>query len=257
MRSVEDKEINTSSTTNFEFPKGGTRAAAAASSQSHQLHRAALGKTKPTPSKWDDAQKWLVGLSRDSNSSSKTSKPRNSNADDTRLIAPVPHQENGYSSGEDHSKDNDLVLPPGSVVEVETKNIDCEESFWRASKSVGNVDTSSLGVRSVCVRDMGTEMTPIASLEPSRAATTHVRRSPIASGASTPIRFQTCRSYNHYGRCEGPLVYSSCSNQIECAIQTREMGRTVAGGWCRARAMAWDEAEHAKYMARSCVLVEA
>lgn len=48
-------------------------------------------------------------------------------------------------------------------------------------------------LRSVSMRDMGTEMTPIASQEPSRTgtpiqATTPLMRSPVSSGSSTPRR---------------------------------------------------------------------
>lgn len=85
----------------FEFHRGsGTNRS------SHQ--RTALGK--PTPSKWDDAQKWLIGLSRTGDSKyggqSKT-KPRNSNADDLRLIAPVPQREQGCSSGEEEEEEEE------------------------------------------------------------------------------------------------------------------------------------------------------
>ncbi|KAG2312740.1 hypothetical protein Bca52824_024297 [Brassica carinata] len=67
----------------FEFQKGANR------TPNH--HRSTMGK--PAPSKWDDAQKWLsgVGLSRggggEKNHHSRSCKPRNSNADDLRLIA--------------------------------------------------------------------------------------------------------------------------------------------------------------------------
>uniref|UniRef100_A0A6N2MUI8 Remorin C-terminal domain-containing protein n=1 Tax=Salix viminalis TaxID=40686 RepID=A0A6N2MUI8_SALVM len=87
-------------------------------------HRTALGK--PTPSKWDDAQKWLVGLSRGGGGDRKESKPRNSNADDR--IAQFP---------------NELTI--------------------KIDKPEQNPTMSA--VRSICVRDMGTEMTPIASQE--------------------------------------------------------------------------------------------
>ncbi|PQP92933.1 uncharacterized protein Pyn_33709 [Prunus yedoensis var. nudiflora] len=102
MRSIEDKgcynnhgptqEISGSSAINFEFHKAN-----GASRTPH--HRTALGKA--TPSKWDDAQKWLVGLSRGPDKNQSKTKPRNSNADDLRLIAPVPQKEQDYSSGED------------------------------------------------------------------------------------------------------------------------------------------------------------
>ncbi|KAI5071433.1 hypothetical protein GOP47_0013684 [Adiantum capillus-veneris] len=54
-------------------------------------------------------------------------------------------------------------------------------------------------MRSVSMRDMGTEMTPIASQEPSRTgtpiqATTPLMRSPVSSGSSTPRRIAPASS---------------------------------------------------------------
>lgn len=167
MRSIEDKgclshtpthEISSNNAINFEFHKANGK-------NRTSQHRTALGK--PTPSKWDDAQKWLVNLSRGGEKSqSKTEPQRNSNADDRRLIAPVPKKED-YSSSEDDERN---VCPGSSNTaryEVETKKVDCDESLWRINKP----ENSASVVRSICVRDMGTEMTPIASQEPSRAAT--------------------------------------------------------------------------------------
>ncbi|KNA16156.1 hypothetical protein SOVF_091920 [Spinacia oleracea] len=234
VRSMEDKEISNGSIT-FEFHKGNsnnnnngviTRA-------NHQP-RTALGK--PTPSKWDDAQKWLVGFS----SNKANNKPRNSNADDTRLIAPIPQQEHRYS-GVGYDDDDEEVEK-----NVNTKNVDCEEGFWRVDEVVGN---ASFGVaRSVCVRDMGTEMTPIASQEPSRTATpiratTPVGRSPISSGPSTPMRCQH-GAQSRMSNCEeeddgSKMVESSSGLELVKKVSPLEN-----------RALAWDEAERAKYMAR-------
>ena len=48
--------INNNGSSSFEFPKGGGDRAI--------HHKHVLGSlSKPTPSKWDDAQKWLVSLS--------------------------------------------------------------------------------------------------------------------------------------------------------------------------------------------------
>ncbi|KAK6116583.1 hypothetical protein DH2020_049689 [Rehmannia glutinosa] len=144
MRSVEDKSCSNNRT-------------------SHHHNRTALGK--PTPSKWDDAQKWLVNLSR----GEKNAPPRNSNADDRRLIAPVP------------KNDEDDV--------VETKNVDVDESIWRNDdKQIANSPKSV--VRSICLRDMGTEMTPIASQEPSRSATPVRATTPVSKSpgpSSSPV----------------------------------------------------------------------
>lgn len=248
---MEDKEISNGSTT-FEFHKGNN-----GGSRASHPPRTALGK--PTPSKWDDAQKWLVGFSRGGErNSSKANKPRNSNADDTRLIAPIPQKENNYSSEEDD--DDHEVDKAENEKNVHTKNVDCEEGFWRVNKGVENV---SLAVRSVCVRDMGTEMTPIASQEPSRTATpiratTPAARSPISSGASTPMRCQhgaqSVESYHTpFGRHNGVNRVSNGEEDeanhghkmVECNGLELAKKNPLEN-----RALAWDEAERAKYTAR-------
>ncbi|XP_077209984.1 remorin family protein [Tasmannia lanceolata] len=262
MRSVEDKNCNYGSTqdnSSFEFHKGngGNRAS---------QHRAVLGSLgKPTPSKWDDAQKWLAGLSRGGDHSHANNKPRSSNADDRRLIEPIPQK------GKDSCSSAEEGFETMNQDEGETKKIDCNESFWRINKPL---DDSISVVRSVCVRDMGTEMTPIASQEPSRTgtplrATTPNIRSPISSRSSTP------------GRChpaaEDPENYQTGLKSMESRSEAAHFGRVSATGWSakreedsdarkmlenknlpqarkpsslETRALAWDEAERAKYMAR-------
>uniref|UniRef100_A0A2K1YPH3 Remorin C-terminal domain-containing protein n=1 Tax=Populus trichocarpa TaxID=3694 RepID=A0A2K1YPH3_POPTR len=266
MRSMEDKgcynhgptqEIPSSKATSFEFHKGN-----GASRGGH--HRTALGK--PTPSKWDDAQKWLVGLSRVGGGDRKESQPRNSNADDRRLIAPVPQMEHDYSSGEDEvggEAANGCSISITNQYEVETKKVDCDESVWRVNKPAQNSTMSA--VRSICVRDMGTEMTPIASQEPSRTttpirATTPAARSPVSSGSCTPVRglnglpgnegYQTglamtesrgvSATRNYYGQeSNGSRIHENMESDQVRKVSTLET-----------RAMAWDDAERAKYMAR-------
>ncbi|KAG5222396.1 remorin [Salix suchowensis] len=244
MRSVEDKgcynhgpaqEISSSNGISFEFHKGN-----GASRSGH--HRTALGK--PTPSKWDDAQKWLVGLSRGGGGDKRESKPRNSNADDRRLIAPVPQMEQDYSGEEDEGK---------------AENGSCAELNMNA-------------VRSVCLRDMGTDMTPIASQEPSRTATpiratTPAARSPVSSGSSTPVRGQH-RLQGNEGYQTGSAVTESNGGTASSpggVTATKHCGQEFNGSGIpenmdsdqarkmnalETRAMAWDEAERAKYMAR-------
>ncbi|XP_021292727.1 uncharacterized protein At3g61260 [Herrania umbratica] len=268
MRSIEDKacynlgpaqEKSSSSAISFEFHIGnGTNRA------SH--HRTALGK--PTPSKWDDAQKWLVGLSRSRDKSQSKTTPRNSNADDRRLIAPVPQKEQDYSSSEDEgaAQANGFAAALSSNYEGETKKVDCDEAIWRVNKLAEN---STSAVRSICVRDMGTEMTPIASQEPSRTATpiratTPAARSPISSGSSTPVRCQHgvpgAEGYhagltstegrgetNAAARGNAPNGLYGQESRIHenCNSDQARKQNTL-----ETRAMAWDEAERAKYMAR-------
>ncbi|KAF8040862.1 hypothetical protein BT93_B2938 [Corymbia citriodora subsp. variegata] len=248
------QEISSGSSIGFEFHRAnGTNRA------SHH-HRTALGK--PTPSKWDDAQKWLVGISRvggDKNQS-KT-KPRNSNADDRRLIAPVPPEQE-YSSDEDgcgleQNEGSDHAM--AGQYEVETKKVDCDESVWRINKSAQNCMPA---VRSVCVRDMGTDMTPIASQEPSRTATpiratTPATRSPINSGSSTPVtgRHGVTLMEGRGGVApfaNGPRVIGACMEGAHACELSGNMSFDQAKKLSplESRAMAWDEAERAKYMAR-------
>ncbi|XP_057776925.1 remorin [Salvia miltiorrhiza] len=214
MRSIEDKGCLTQevggggSCMSFEFKSNGLTLSRSAS---HTLG-------KPTPSKWDDAQKWLVNLSKNPSKAS----PRNSNADDRRLIVP-PVPKKDYPSGDEDDAGADQF-------DVETKTVDCDESVWRINRPSKSV------VRSVCVRDMGTEMTPIASQEPSRTATpiratTPAARSPVSSGTSTPVR-------SHSALLVSPVT-ATATDDSETTANPLET-----------RAAAWDEAERAKYMAR-------
>lgn len=281
MRSIEDKEISGGSAISFEFHKQNGGANRTTSTTSHH-HRTALGKL-PTPSKWDDAQKWLVGLSRGVDKTQSKTKPRNSNADDLRLIAPVPQKEQDYSSGEDGEDDRHEKEANGcsgsaapKQYDVETKKVDCDDSVWRSNKPMEN--PTSAAMRSICLRDMGTEMTPIASQEPSRTgtplrATTPAARSPISSGSSTPVR-----SCQHGMQAAQQGYQASTDNGRSSTHEAFPCGRGSGGSNKRyveesnvcknsmpenqnsdqarkpnpleTRAMAWDEAERAKYMAR-------
>ncbi|GMI70820.1 hypothetical protein like AT1G67590 [Hibiscus trionum] len=243
MRSVEDKgcyslgpanEISSSNgggAISFEFHKAS--------------HRTALGKPT-TPSKWDDAQKWLVGLSRsrDKRVQSKA-KARDSNADDRRLIAPCPQKERDYPSSEDEK------MSP--KFEGETKKVDFDGPIWRIVDNPGPGENSVSGVRSICVRDMGTEMTPIASQEPSRTttplrATTPAGRSPVSSGSSTPVRCKHGGPTPGEGRGETDAAAKrNGSDRLDGQGSGQASGKQSS---LESRAMAWDEAERAKYMAR-------
>ncbi|KAK1415815.1 hypothetical protein QVD17_31603 [Tagetes erecta] len=231
MRSVEDKGcLNHVSTheTGGGVKRGG--------------HRTALGK--PTPSKWDDAQKWLVKLSRGGEKSHSNSEPRDSNADDRRLIAPVSKTE--HPECEDEEGGDGIMMHYSGI---ETKNVNCDESMWRSNENAGSV------VRSICVRDMGTEMTPMASLEPSRTgtpvpATTPAARSPITSGSSTPVRPYVNRGHmvdiggiTRFGREKVDL-------DGENVVESKKVNQDSKVNPLETRAMAWDEAERARYMAR-------
>ncbi|KAK1425917.1 hypothetical protein QVD17_21280 [Tagetes erecta] len=166
------------------------RKAAAGGGNRLRSTTAALGKPN-VPSKWDDAQKWLV-RGRDNTS---THSPRDSNAaaDDT---TPLPHPT---------TQDDDIHLETKKVVVADFGH-------------------------SVCVRDMGTDMTPMPSQEPSRSATP---TTPMASASPTldACTGTTSVQQPNHVQVETPPPHSNL-NPLET------------------RALAWDEAERAKYMAR-------
>ncbi|XP_028772211.1 uncharacterized protein At3g61260 [Neltuma alba] len=235
MRSVEEKgcyghqtqETSNPSAVYFEFHKG--------------TNRTTLGK--PTPSKWDDAQKWLVGLSslsRGGEKSQSKNKPRNSNADDLRLIAPVPQKEQDFDEKEEEDEEERSTTCQHEA--EETKKVECDESFWRINRPASQ---NASCVRSICVRDMGTEMTPIASQEPSRTATpiratTPASRSPVHSGTSTPLRSSNGGNSGN--------TRSYVAEQSSPSKKTENPAKKLSP--LESRALAWDEAERAKYMAR-------
>lgn len=139
--------------------------------------------------------------------------------------------------------------------------------------------------RSVSMRDMGTEMTPIASQEPSRTGTpvraTTPMRSPTSSRPSTPGRTAPTSSLNP------PTDHLDSNKDLsekELQMKTRreimvlgtQLGKMNIAAWAskeeedkdastslktlapdqpaksviEIRAAAWEEAEKAKYMAR-------
>ncbi|KAJ1282655.1 hypothetical protein BS78_03G068600 [Paspalum vaginatum] len=205
-------------------------------------------RPKPTPSKWDDAQKWLVG------GGGGGAKPRNSNADDRRLLGSASQNGRVSCSSADGALEYAMVLsapptPPQLVLgdDVgETKNMTDCVVVQRGSPAAAAV------VRSVCLRDMGTEMTPIASKEPSRTATPLRASTPVGSRSSTPVR-----------RRQEAGPWEPAAGRAGCAGQDQERavpdgpadddGRAAAPGAAsslESRAAAWDEAERAKFTAR-------
>ncbi|XP_047966708.1 remorin [Salvia hispanica] len=252
MRSIEDKGCLTqeaaaggASCMSFEFKSNGLTLTRSASHH----HRTSLGK--PTPSKWDDAQKWLVNLSRGEKNPTKAS-PRNSNADDRRLIAP-PVPKKDYPSEDEEDEEGANASSGVDQFDVETKNVDCDESVWRINRPASSCKSV---VRSICVRDMGTEMTPMASQEPSRTATpiratTPAARSPVSSGTSTPARGQNGVMAVENGQpVASPVDRRGEGLDGVDVLENKTDDQSSKTNPLETRAAAWDEAERAKYMAR-------
>ncbi|KAF6160720.1 hypothetical protein GIB67_035921 [Kingdonia uniflora] len=174
----------------------------------------------------------------------------------------------------------------GRIQSLKTVSLSRHDSTVSIHSSTTYVPPPST-VRSVSMRDMGTEMTPIASQEPSRNGTpvraTTPMRSPTSSRPSTPGRAAPVSSPAGTADCQIEPNKSELSDK-EIKKKTRreiialgtQLGKTNIAAWASkeddvkdtstslktisvdqppnnamvTRAAAWEEAEKAKYMAR-------
>lgn len=281
--------------------------------------------SRPMSSKWNDAEKWIMkrqnvqpnyvkknnNLHNQANRNPVTSvdrvapalsnyDPRSSNSRvaDTKLIDfCLPSYQQAFEKFS--------FIPPGSLtISGQENGVDTLVDRCAQSTDLKEVDQRELSctkistqdsavvpvVRSVCMRDMGTEMTPVTSLEPSRTATpvdaTTPLRSPTSSIPSTPQR-----------RAPAPATTDHCSNddtqhatgngkieltEQELKLKTRreiealgvQLGKMNIAAWASKndqqkhasslettemeneqiefvkRAAAWEEAEQSKHTAR-------
>ncbi|KAF3588197.1 hypothetical protein F2Q69_00028462 [Brassica cretica] len=176
LRPQEDENLDydsNASSSSFEF-HGGVRG-----ERSTQSHASRAYPSRQVPSKWSDAEKWIL---------SRQNMMMRKNGQGNRMPVRVVPDNTGYehtksrmdpcqsSQAEGFEKFPNLV--PTAPHPILTK-----------ASSHDNT-TAGPAIRSVCMRDMGTEMTPIPSQEPSRSVTpvdaTTPLRSPTSSLPSTP-----------------------------------------------------------------------
>ncbi|XP_059649836.1 uncharacterized protein LOC132295557 isoform X2 [Cornus florida] len=283
--------------------------------------------SKPAPSKWDDAQKWIasptsnrpkagqsqgqggqgVGSRKISNFGFGNRQPS------TKVLVEVPDQrlvafeepdtktidlsqakeKNGgkkfVSWKTDPCPVADLCGNEELIIEKcvgeSAINLSCHDSSVSIHSATTFIPPPSTA-RSVSMRDMGTEMTPIASQEPSRTGTpvrsTTPMRSPTSSRPSTPGRaapdsYPTGPSNDHLDLNKNDL------SEKELQIKTRreimvlgtQLGKMNIAAWAskededkdastslktvrveptksvtEKRAAAWEQTEKDKYMAR-------
>ncbi|GMP73707.1 hypothetical protein CsSME_00031387 [Camellia sinensis var. sinensis] len=232
MRTFEDENLDydsNASSSSFEFHKG-----------ERLLHNSInRSLSRPMPSKWNDAEKWI--MNRQNNMQANYSKKSHLQSQATRL--PIT---------------NTVRVAP------ESANLPA--------------------IRSVCMREMGTEMTPIPSQEPSRTAT------PV--GATTPLRSPTSSiPSTPRGGAPGPTPNGQTTDdkssehskkelsEQELKLKTRkeilalgvQLGKMNIAAWAskdekeknscapetmdqriefEKRAAAWEEAEKSKHTAR-------
>ncbi|CAM0945355.1 unnamed protein product [Alopecurus aequalis] len=208
---------------------GGTNSSSSASLHEYDLYnynasnaRALLTcytKAKPRPSKWDDAHKWLSRAPDDDHG-----RRRGSGADD-RMLLPWASQKEISRPSWTCSSDA-LAADASGLAEGETKRV---------------VDSVRVSERQRCVpltlRDVGTEMTPAGSKEPTRTNT------PRATHARVPPASPRKRD----GRSRG-----SGAVDLDAVRESAEGRAPAAAARCTAvsPATAWDEAGRAKHIAR-------
>ncbi|KAI9390182.1 hypothetical protein POPTR_008G144300v4 [Populus trichocarpa] len=279
--------------------------------------------SKPAPSKWDDAQKWIAsptwnrpktghaqvqggqGPRKTGNALSRQSS--------TKVVVEVPEQKVVTFEEPDTKRvDTNQAKKETCLQKLQSWEADSypivdsygkpvlmnENSAGQSAISLSRHD-SSLAIhsattfipppstaRSVSMRDMGTEMTPIASQEPSRTGTpvraTTPIRSPTSSRPSSPGRTAPASSPTNppndhldpnRGLSEKELKLKT---KREIMVLGTQLGKMNIAAWAskegedkdastslkiiaadqqsknviETRAAAWEEAEKAKYMAR-------
>lgn len=186
-----------------------------------QHHRSTLMPpfSKPAPSKWDDAQKWIASPTSSKHGKGGIPQLKKTGfmgyggrqyAAASKVILEVPEEAatkkmdpNQGRKDTSRKKGASGVQEPYPLVDwgsiappmAEESVPDHEISLSQHDTSPSTVSKTTMimpptTVKSVSMRDMGTEMTPIASQEPSRNGTpmraTTPTRSPISSRPSTP-----------------------------------------------------------------------
>ncbi|EOY01149.1 Remorin family protein isoform 3 [Theobroma cacao] len=254
--------------------------------------------SKPAPSKWDDAQKWIAsptanrpktGQGGQGVGSRKGGNFGYGRQSSTKVVVEVSDQKMVALEEPDtkridmnHAKkDNGLQ----KFVNWESNPYPIVDTYGKPVLMFENSVAES-ATRSVSMRDMGTEMTPIASQEPSRTGTpvrsTTPIRSPNSSRPSTPSRAVPVSSpanppYDHLDlKMELSEKELQMKTRREIMVLGAQLGKTNIAAWAskeeedkdastslktvtpeqpaksviETRAAAWEEAEKAKYMAR-------
>ncbi|XP_076928574.1 uncharacterized protein LOC143592567 [Bidens hawaiensis] len=268
--------------------------------------------SKQAPSKWDDAQKWIASptSSRVKTEPSVKKTSHGNRQPVTKTVVEVcdqrlvPYAEpdtkqidlshSKEDKGHDANWDGDYcsdnmadsyskaVLMAGDSVGNSEINLSRHDTSISIQSMTSVPPPSS--ARSVSMRDMGTEMTPIASQEPSRTGTpvraTTPSRSASSSRSATPERTGPVSTSTNVSN---PRLETSRNKELsekELQLKTRreiialgtQLGKTNIAAWAskeedkvasgsvkddktgksaiEIRAAAWEDAEKAKYMAR-------
>uniref|UniRef100_A0A0A9DCP2 Remorin C-terminal domain-containing protein n=1 Tax=Arundo donax TaxID=35708 RepID=A0A0A9DCP2_ARUDO len=266
--------------------------------------------SKPAPSKWDNAQKWIACPTTNHPSRvggvppRKMEKPSSGGVRlpatkvvleateeiDTKRIDPNQEKReigchkaanwappDPYPEAEPCSKSTLAAEITGADSAVTFSGHDSSTTLQSATTCIPPPST----VRSVSMRDMGTEMTPIASQEPSRTGTPVRATSPNCSRPTTPRRtlgtnaIGAVISHGESSNAELSEQDLQTKTRREIMLLGTQLGKTSIAAWAskeeekdaslslktvpmgqstqnitEIRAAAWEEAEKAKYLAR-------
>ncbi|CAN6290876.1 unnamed protein product [Urochloa humidicola] len=222
--------------------------------------------SRPTPSKWDDAEKWISSPT--SNRTGRAGPATGTVPKKSALAFP----EHGGRPPAVAKVVSDVPTNTGPLV----KNSDglTQSDLFKPAQSASIIDEPAPAIRSVSMRDMGTEMTPIASQEPSRTGTPIVASSPTSSRTPTPQRTTEFSISNiDSNKKEMSEEELQMNTRQEIMDLGQMLGKTTVAAWAskeekaaahfksattnkvvdidrEARATDWQEAEKAKYLAR-------
>ncbi|KAL6589492.1 hypothetical protein ACP70R_050336 [Stipagrostis hirtigluma subsp. patula] len=221
--------------------------------------------SRPTPSKWDDAEKWI---------SSPTAN-RTGRAGGATGVVP---KKSALAFPEHGGRPPAIAkvvaeVPTNTATLVKNSEGLTQSDSFKPAQSASIVDEPAPAVRSVSMRDMGTEMTPIASQEPSRTGTPIIASSPTSSRTPTPqrnVEFSIGKIESNKEMSEEELQMSTRQEIMDLG---QRLGKTTIAAWAskeekasanltnstreksvdidrESRAADWQEAEKAKYLAR-------
>ncbi|CAO2039528.1 unnamed protein product [Urochloa humidicola] len=199
-------------------------------------------RAKPRPSKWDDAQRWLSASSR---AALPDDDRRRSSCADDRLLLPSASQKGRLSWS---ATDAAAAVPAGLGARADDVEADAGAETKRVDAVLAYGNMQMQQPRCLSLRDIGTEMTPAASKEPSRANTPRATTfSAAASPAPSTAGRTSATPRTPRRRPDGlspPGHAAAAAGEGADAEEAREAAVAVSP------ATAWDAAERAKHMAR-------
>ncbi|PWA44962.1 Remorin, C-terminal [Artemisia annua] len=273
LRSLEDENLDydsNASSSSFEFHKGER-------STHNPISRSLL---RPMSSKWNDAEKWIINKQIIQHHNQKNNMQNRANRGSVKRVdfcQPALQTGTERFSFTPSQPQQDTVS--SQTTEGNKSTNPCPES-----KDLLEIDTSASScpeVRSVSMRDMGTEMTPIPSQEPSTTSTpigaTTPLRSPVSSMPSTPrrggptstpidqsnpkeltaeeVKLRTRKEILQLGVQLGKMNIAAWASKEDMEknasdIEADNMAEEALRIEFEKRAIAWEEAEKTKHNAR-------